>query len=297
MQLCLSRPQLLVILFLSFFVFAQPSFAGRVVKVSGKKIFIKLNADEVEQAQTGGKVYITTKDGKKKGIAVIRKMKGRNVIAQLKKGKAAKGLYTSADGAAAPTAAAATESTESASMEEASEVAENESANDSKSDLQFGLMFGYNSTGQDVVGIANMTGSSIAVKGILDYSLFDRLGVRGRVGMDMMSVAATAGDVTYETSINYLALDLLLRYNLVQSSSFHLFANGGLGIYSPMSSELTGGALKEDSISTTSILIVGLGIALPMGSWTLFGGLEYFYFPPSDTVTTSSVGGNLGILF
>lgn len=287
-----SRLLLTLFAFLSVLAFAQPSQAGKVVKVNGKKVFIKLDANEVESSATGAKIYLSTKSGARKGVAVIRKMKGRNVIAQLQKGKASKGFYTSIG---APKASS--KSSASTSVEEADEVAEVETTNTKKSDLKFGLMLGYNSMTQNVSQVADMAGSSIAVKGIIDYSLFDQLGVRGRFGMDMMTVTGSADTSEYETSINYLTLDLLLRYNLMESKSFGLFVNGGLGIYSPMSSELTGGALDESSISTTSILILGLGASVPMGSWSLFGGLEYFYFPPSETVKTSAIGGNIGFLF
>lgn len=88
---------------------------------------------------------------------------------------------------------------------------------------------------------------------------------------------------------------MLLRYHLYNSSSFGFFINGGMGIYSPMSK--TSSALDPESISTTSILIFGGGVSFPLGGMNFFAGLDYFYFPPSEDVTTSVISGKLGLLF
>ena len=69
----------------------------------------------------------------------------------------------------------------------------------------------------------------------------------------------------------------------------------------PMSNEVFGDpgepALAEDSISTTSLGIAGLNLHYSVSGWQVFAGFDYFYFPPSDTVTTTAYGGKFGILF
>lgn len=291
-----QRPsRLITLIFLSLMFIGQPSWAGRVVKVKGKKVYIKLSSQEAENVMKGDKLYVTTKSGKKKGLVIIRKMKGKKVIAQLKKGKARKGMKTKLRKTKKK------KKMEEVGYEDASEVAQTETEPSSgRPDMQYGFMGGFGSATQEVEGIANMSGSTMSFKGIFDYSLFDDLGVRARAGMEMFSVTGTNGATEYKTDLNYLTIDLLVRYYILNSSSFGLFANAGMGIYTPLSSDLGPAgaqAIKEDSISTTSLLIFGFGVSLPMGSWEIFAGADYFYYPPSDNVTTSAFGGKLGLLF
>lgn len=270
-----------------------PSWAGQVVKVQGKKIFIRLDASETESIKQGDRLFLTTTEGKKKALVLVRKKQNDKVIAQLLKGKGTKGLVT----AATPTRSK--KKTRPSDVESASDVALTESpSTKTDSALQFGIMGSYGQAAQNVSGVADMSGSTMGFKGILDYSLFETLGVRARVGLDMMSVTGAAGNTNFETNINYLALDLLLRWYLMNSESFGLYLNGGMGIYSPMSTDLgTNQAIREDSISTTSLLIFGLGFSIPMGSMKLFAGVDYLYFPPSEDVKTTVISGNLGLLF
>lgn len=283
-------------LFIGLLFTTTQAWAGQVLKVKGKKILIKLNADEADSMAVGDKLYLTTPSGKKRAIVIIRKKRGRNVIAQMGKGKAKKGMLTQLR-----KSKSRKRKKQEPMYEEASEVADYESDYKKEgSDLLVGLMGGFGSSTQNVQGKADMAGSSIAVKGIIDYSLFEDLGVRGRFGLDMFSVAGSDGSVDYSTNINYLTVDLLLRYYLFKTSSFGMFVNGGMGIYSPMSNELTPTAtpaITAESIKTTSLLIFGLGAQIPVGGWKLFAGLDYFYFPKSENVSTQVIGGKLGVLF
>jgi hypothetical protein len=287
------RPYKLITLFLVSFLFmAQPSWAGKIAKVKGKKVYIILDAGET--VNNGDSLYSTSPEGKKKGLLIVRKIKGNKVIAQLKKGRAQKGMLSMSKGAKK-------KATDEMGYEDASEVAKPEvETNHEKSDMLFGVMGGFGSATQQVQGIADMAGSTLAVKGIIDYSLFESLGVRARVGMDMFSLTGSNGATNYSTKINYLTVDLLLRYNLLDMKSFGLYANGGMAIYSPLSNQLEPAnlpALQADSISTTSLLIVGFGVTVPMGTWKIFAGADYFYFPPSDDVKTTAIAANLGVLF
>ena len=114
----------------------------------------------------------------------------------------------------------------------------------------------------------------------------------------MLSVSGSAGGQDFETSINYLTIDMMIRYNMMVSSSFGIYGNDGMGIYYPMSTDLgTNAALQEDSISTTSLLIVGAGVVVPFSSWQIQVGADYLFFPPSDDVETSVIAAKVGLLF
>ena len=289
---------MMIILTTSILLSTESTWAGRVVKVSGKKVFIVLDASEVSSTKKGDKLLLSTPDGKKKALVMVRNMKGNKVIAQLGKGKAARGLVS------APFAGKKkSKPPRESDYESASEVAKEEissPASSKKSDLRFGVLGSFGSVTQNVTAKADMSGSLMGVKGIVDYSLFGSLGVRGRFGLDMFSVTGTGGSINYQTDINYLTVDILARYSIVESSSFGLFVNGGVGIYSPLSSELGpagNAALDESTISTTSLLILGAGVSIPIGGMELFVGADYLYFPPSDDVTTSAISGKVGLLF
>ncbi len=293
MSHCILRLSILFS-FLILFIFPENSLAGRVVKVQGKKVFIKLDSSETESLKQGDRLFLTTPAGKKQGLVIIRKKQNDKVIAQLGKGKAGKGMLTASYKSKSP------RKTQPEATESASDVATTEGGSDEgKPNLLFGLMGSFGTATQNVANVADMSGSTMGFKGLIDYSLFDSLGVRARIGMDMLSVTGSSGTTNFETSINYLALDLLLRYNLFEMGSLGIFLNGGMGIYSPMSSELGAvQAIREDSISTTSLLIFGGGLSYSLsGTMQLFVGADYLYFPPSEDVSTSVINANLGLIF
>ncbi len=291
----ISKLALLLMIALLFSV--QPSWAGRVVKVKGKKVFIILDHSEVDSTFKGDNLYTTTSAGKKRGIVTVRKIKGNKVIAQLRKGKAAKRMRTITRKGKKKRRRQRRE--DPMEMENASDVAITETEERSDfPEMMFGLVGTYGQVTQSVTNVADMSGSLLGVKGVFDYELFDGLGVKARIGMDMLSVTGSSSGTDFQTDINYLTLDFFLRYYVMRSSSFGLFLNLGMGIYSPMSTELgDNAALQEDSISTTSLLIFGGGISIPLGSMELQLGADYYYFPPSDDVDTSAIGGKLGLLF
>lgn len=314
MHLRLSALKFILLVLLSLLFVAQPSWAGRVFKVKGKKIFIILSSSEAEQTKKKDALYLTTKSGKKKGIVTVVKMRGNKVIAKLRKGKAKKGMRTlprrgkkqrmARDDDGDSDEQRDREEEDDDDDERAEEIAEDEGSdsNDDVEDLRFGLLGSFGTATQNVNNVADMSGSTTGFKGLIDYALFDELGVRARIGMDILSVAGTGSGIDFETSITYLTLDFLLRYYFYNGESFGFFANAGMGIYSPMSTDLTppspSSAIQEDSISTTSLLIFGVGGSFPLGgSMELFIGVDALFFPPSDDVSTSAFQGKAGLLF
>ena len=275
----------------------QPSWAGRVIKVKGKKVYIKLSNKEADNLSKGDKLYLISKESrKKKGVVVIRKIKGKKAIAKLKKGKAKRKYRTRMAGK---------RKKYKDSIDVATDIADAE-VDTEHSDIMMGFMGNFtmmeqNIDGEDVLPV-DLTGAMTGVKAILDYSLTESFGLRIRAGMDMMNVSGTdENDNTTTMKINYLTLDILGRYYLFRTKKFGFSLIGGAGIYSPLSDEVTADpgepALDKDSISTTSLGIVGVNLHYSFGNWQIFVGGDYFYFPPSETVTTNAFGGKLGILF
>ena len=210
-------------------LYHQPSWAGRVVKVKGKKVYIKLSNKEADSLSKGDKLYlISKKSKKKKGVVVIRKIKGKRAIGKLKKGKARKKYLTKMR---------KRKKGRGDSMDVAADIAEAE-VDTEYSDVMVGLignftMMGQSITGDDVIPV-DLTGSMVGAKAVLDYSLTESLGLRVRAGMDMMKVSGTdEKDNTTTVNINYLVLDLLGRFYLFRTRKFGISVVGGAGIYSP----------------------------------------------------------------
>ncbi|MCB0378830.1 MAG: hypothetical protein KDD33_10080, partial [Bdellovibrionales bacterium] len=142
--------KVLGLLFLSSFLFCHASMAGQVVKTKGKKIYIKLNTEEAESLKSGDFLFLLTPEGKKKAIVQIKKMKGKKVLAQLKKGKAQKGYTTRLRKGKKPKKK---EEKQEDMYQDASQIANTEDyapADDTRPDLMFGLMAGYGMASQSV---------------------------------------------------------------------------------------------------------------------------------------------------
>lgn len=296
MQLQSFNLRAILVIVLGLLLFSQISQAGRVVKVKGKKVYILLDTSEINSTFKNDIMYLTTTTGKKTALIKIKGIRGNKAIAVLGKGKAKKGLLTR------PKKSAKKKKRKKdlmeAPMEDASEVAEVDTGDDEGSDIMMGLLGAFGTATQNVTNVADMSGSTMGIKGIFDYELFSDLGVKAQIGLDQLTVSGNSGSQQFETSISYLAIDLLLRYNLMFGRSFGMYFNGGMGIYSPMTTDLgTNAALQEDSISTTSLLIFGAGFVIPFRSWQIQVGGDYLYFPPSEDVDTSVIAGKLGILF
>lgn len=290
MPLRSSHLKMTTLLLMTILFIAQPSWAGKVVKVKGKKIYIILDSDEVDTIEKGSRLYTTTRSGKKRGLVIVRKKKGNKVIGQLKKGKAKKRMFTRLR---RPKRKKRIED-----VTPAEEIIDQPQESEEPSDMMYGFLGSYAIASQNVQNVADMSGSMIGFKGVFDYSILEQLGVQARLGMDMLSVTGDSATATLTTSINYLTLDFLLRYYFMRSSSFGLYGSVGMGIYTPMSSDLgANAAIDESSISTTSLALFGLGAAIPFGGWELQLGGTYYYFPTADTVNTSAFGVQLGVMF
>lgn len=278
-------------LFFTLFLIHGTAWAGKVAKVKGKMAFVKLSTSEQSSLSPGDKMYLRA-GGKKKAIVKVKKLvKGRKyAIVQILKGSAKKGYL------------AKKKTAKSSSQPRSSVVREDRSKNDSA--FRVGLLGGYALTNQSVtqnVSVSEQTGTMFAGKLLLDYSLFNDIGIRAQLGAEQFSVMGEGTDIRtgqlteIGTTILYLSLDILLRGRFQVAGPFLFYLNAGVGILSPLSKETT--ALDEQSISTTSILIGGGGIGFNFGKLDVFFGADYYYFPPSEDVNTSAISIKGGFLY
>ena len=293
---------LFLIIAFSFGPHQNLAWAGRVIKVKGKKVYLKLSRKEAKKASRGDKIYILSKSKKKLGTAVIRKIKGKKAIAKLKKGRAEKNNLTKLK-----LSRKKRRKRRGKDLIDVDDVASIE-MDESSSDFVMGFLFSWFTLGQSVKNDTpiddnpvEMSGSVPGAKLLLDYPLAKFIGIRTRFGGELFNASGTdENDNTSETSIDYLTLDILARIQFSINSHVGLFTTLGVGIYSPLSSEVSGDppALDQDSISTTTLFIAGLGLEYKMqNGWRIFIGGEYSHLPPSETVKTTLFGGKIGFLF
>ena len=212
-------------------------------------------------------------------------MKGGKILAKKMKGKAKKGYRSKMK--------------KSKSSRSRSVVKEDRSS--SRPDLSIGLIGAYGLANQEVnqgqPELSMQKGSMLGGKLLVDYALFNDIGVRAQIGAEKFSVAGQGLDFTAPsgtaevtdigTDITYLSIDVLLRYLIPFSSSVFAYLNAGVGILSPISKTST--SLNADSVETTSIIIGGGGLGFSFGKAAVFFGADYYYFPPSEDVATNAI--------
>jgi hypothetical protein len=284
-----------ILISLLLFSFSFSAHAGKVMKVNGSKVYIMF--DQEEPFTTNDYFILNNAEGKKLGLVQIKKFKGRKAIGLLKKGKADKGYTT--------TFKAAGKKPKAPSV-----VVEDESAEEDDSSSQYprprmGVLAGYGMASQEVdqgsLGISSQSGSSIALRGLYDYPLFQSVYFRGMVGAEAFSVSGDGRPLSNlsvvtstGTDITYLTMDALFHWSFSKSKSSSFYLIGGLGILYPMSK--SSDIIIEDSIDSLAIGEFGGGMEFHLNGYTLPFEVAYYYFPSGD-VTTNVISLKLGLLF
>jgi hypothetical protein len=278
------------------FVFSLPAQAGKVMKVKGQKVYILFDQDE--PFTTGDYFLLTNDAGKKVGLVQIKKIKGLKAVGALKKGKADKGFATLFKSAG--------KKSKSSSSVVMAEDADAESRSNADGQSRMGVLVGYGMASQEVdqggSGISNQDGSSMAVRGVYDYPLFESVFFRGMAGAEIFSVSGPGSPIsapstttTIGTDITYLSLDALFHWSVMKGSTFNAYLIGGMGILYPLSKSSE--AILEDSIDSLAIGEFGGGVEMRWGTYTLPLEVTYYYFPSGEDVNTSVISVKLGVLF
>jgi hypothetical protein len=282
------------LLWIAILLFLSPAaFAGSIVKVSGSKVFIVFNSDD---SFAEGDMFVAVNSaGKKTGLILIKKVRGVKAIGFLKKGRAVAGSSMEFKGISKGSA-------------KKSKVAQNSDDSDANSESssskrpRYGLLLGYGIASQSVKNPADgksydLTGSSNAIKGLYDYSLFDRVALRVLGGGEIFSVAGTgpAANPNFTTDIKYLTLDLLMKWDYYNSSALRGYFIGGMGTYYPMSKSST--AIDANTLTSFVIGEVGAGIEIKFKKFAIPLEASYYYFPAGETVKTTVISLKTGIIF
>ncbi|PIT98995.1 MAG: hypothetical protein COT74_12175 [Bdellovibrionales bacterium CG10_big_fil_rev_8_21_14_0_10_45_34] len=146
------------------------------------------------------------------------------------------------------------------------------------------------------------TGAGIGLGGFADYALLPYLRLRGILGYEQFKASGTSaqnrctGSSACNTEINYVTFTAWARY-LIMTKRFRPWLGLGIGWYFP--SSVTSNTLDTTAVSTATVLSPGLGFDYWMkANWYFTAQFEYgMFLPPSDEVTTKSLGGRVGVGF
>lgn len=264
--------------------------AARITKVKGKQVLIEIEDTEMDQGQK----FFVIIDGKRKGVVQITKISKGRALATLTKGRA------EVDSTLMPT-----KKVEKAVSDEeilgsgkkktqGDDKSESDDADSTQPSTYIGVMAGYAMDSQNVTDSSGnsyaMPGSGYSFKGFGDIPLSPKFGLIARSGIEQVNFSGSS----QTTSILYLSVDALLRYEFT-TGSFAPYIAGGMGIHYPLSKSST--ILDVSKISTTTIFFVPvIGFNIKLGKSTLLvASFEYGYFPPSNNVTTNLITGRIGL--
>lgn len=289
-----------ILFFIILLAFSSSAFAGNVVKSSGKKVYIVFDKSEGGTFAQGDLFNITDANGKKIGVVELKKVKGLKAIGLLRKGKAVKGngtLFRSVS-----------KKTKLKKLDTGSKTAKldtDDEYDQPAGQTRWGVQFGYGSAKQDVLQdttTSAQTGSSLSIKGILDYPIFSSLSLHGGFGAEMFSVAGVGTNaqtaqtnVDISTKITFLSIDTLMKYTFVDTGSMKFYLLGGPGILHPLSK--SSDSIDPDTISSLVVGEFGAGVAIQMGSTWVPIDVTYYMFPAGETVETSIIAIKVGMYF
>ncbi len=271
---------LLIALALTFTIDAD---AARTARAKGKAALIVLSQQEATSAAPGD-TFMVYRGNRKVGTIVLRKVKGRRALGQITEG--------------------ATQRGDRLVLRPRSSSTAGRGAGVKSDTLLVGGVIGMGSASQSVEvntgDKASLAGTGFHLLAVGDYSFMGKLGLKAQAGLQQLSVEDSGfkmpdSNKVAKTDINYFGLDFLLRYRLVDSR-YKAFLAGGISLLIPMSHDTT--AVSEDSVAATSAFLFQGGVYIPVGtSMSVPIQVNYHYFPPSDTVTTSVISAQVGLLF
>lgn len=277
------------------FFFSSSAFAGSVIKVNDKKVYIKFTADD--SFTEGDIFYLTNPEGKKIGLVQLQRVKGLKAIGILKKGKAASGNATLFKGVGKSVA-------KKGSLSDDSSSSDSEESSSPAMKSRWGGMLGYGMATQDVTqptGTSSQSGSSIAIKLLYEMPIYESISLRVLGGFEIFSVSGTGRepgntvDSTVGTDVTYGTADAIFRWNLSNSATSSFYLLGGMGLWYPVSSSST--SIDPDTITSFAIGEVGVGYEMKMQKFNIPIDLTYYYFPAGEEVETSVISLKAGIIF
>lgn len=290
-----------VVLF-ALFLFASPTYAGKVLKTSGKKVYVIFSPEEEGTFANNDIFYVTDINGKKTGLLQLKKVQGFKAVGVLGKGKAKRGDLTVFKGAGKKSASSKKSKSSVADSSDSDSGTKRRRRN--RMATKWGVVLGYASATQDVkqdATTSSQSGSSLGLRGAYIYPTSESLDIQLLAGLENFDVSGSGKTPesnyqtigTIGTKITYLSLDALLRYEVFGGESFGIKLLAGAGIFHPMSSTSTAIA----SIDTVAVGEFGASLEYRTSSMTIPIDFIYYYYPSGGDVSTSLMGLRIGYLF
>ncbi len=260
------------------------SFAGTVTKnTDNQKIILDFDGETAPVPED--QIYVLDQNSHKEiGLVKIVKVKGSRALGKLLKGNAKPGDTTDI----ARTKRKNKEEREPA--EESNLVGSsnrdgNEKNHISRISYGVGADFVYTSMYmKNDVGEGAITGNGFGIRGALDYPINRDWLILGSLGLHPLNASSTTSGYPMNLSINYLALEGVLRYVLDKRNE-GLWIGGGLGYYLPMSSNLEGSKPKSQ---LTLLGSAGYNMRLSRDYFTLKSDFVMFQSEKESGSTTQT---------
>lgn len=299
----MQRHRIFLLLILS--VISSPAFAGTVVKTNGDKVYIVFDPSEGGTFQKDDYFNLTNKQGKKIGVVELKKVQGYKAVGVLKKGRATKGNGTLFRSVGKKSKMKKLDGTTQKQKSSIYDDEEDFNTSSPEGATRWGLQVGYGMAEQDVeqdTGTSSQSGSSLAVKGIMDYPLLKTLSLYGGFGAEMFSVSGTGKNaqtqqinVDISSKITFLTVDALMKWSAIKGKSSQFYLLGGLGIFHPLSK--SSDSIDSGTISSLAVGEFGAGFEFPLGGLMIPMDITYYLFPKSETVSTSIISIKVGVFF
>ena len=268
-----------------FFGLTPPSLNAAVVKKVKGRNIL---IEDKEGALVKGEVYyLVNKKGKKKGLLKIRKIKGQRAIGRMGKGRARPG-YT-------------------LRLKKRRRYVEKSRFTLEGSTIYWGGLFGYSLDSMEAnidtgstTQATSMSGSAFSLTGLVDYKFYEQVWFRGQAGLEQFS--ASSGDTFCGPSSNegckaelsYLSFNFWGRYIFKWSDpKYRPWAGAGLHLMFPMSKSVT--ALENNSITNTTVWAFGAGVDwfLDRRSYIPLS-IEYGLYPSSSEIKAHQITFRVG---
>ncbi|MFK8137534.1 MAG: hypothetical protein AB8E15_04150 [Bdellovibrionales bacterium] len=253
----------LVLIVLSLSV-AKPAMSANITKKKKKKIYLKLEPSDI--FDKGDRLFVFDKKNKKRGLIIIRKVKGNKALAILKKGKARKGWKAYLKGQSKPGKAVAKKKRMGKKKQS--------KANSGKREAwRWGVAGGINLINMDITlsdgEVVATTGTTISALVTLQWNLHSNWVLLGRSGYMGFGTEGTAvggkcqndGVDTTQcvTDIAYLSNEGYIQYYFNEGPSRYWGGFGGNMVF-PLTKSST--ALTESEIALDSYLAFAFGYDL-----------------------------------
>ncbi len=230
---------------------SQQALALKIIAVKSNKVMIDIEKDSLNLNE---RFFAIDENGKKKGLLIIKKIKGDRALAEILKGNVQIefSLQLNPGVAGEGDATSSTKST---------------SSNRNNNKRAWGLNASYIQNSMTVKPsgeTVNMTGSSYGLLGFYQVTLDRDIAVRGSAGYQGLTAKGSAltavctGSKDCGIDLSYLNLDALVRYTFFRLKNMNIWAGAGISFL--LAVNKSSNAVETSKITTNQSLNAEIGL-------------------------------------